>query len=83
MHPLPAPLQAKEFNETVQLSGIILTKLDGTARGGAVVRQSRAPGWLAGSLPVAWGCQESVSCPGQCVMYSSCAFCLRTNPTSS
>ncbi|KAL4423881.1 hypothetical protein ABPG75_001182 [Micractinium tetrahymenae] len=29
--------QAKEFNETVQLSGIILTKLDGTARGGAVV----------------------------------------------
>lgn len=29
--------QAKEFNETVELSGIILTKLDGTARGGAVV----------------------------------------------
>lgn len=29
--------QAKEFNETVQLTGIILTKLDGTARGGAVV----------------------------------------------
>lgn len=29
--------QAKEFNEAVQLSGIILTKLDGTARGGAVV----------------------------------------------
>ncbi|PSC73424.1 cell division chloroplastic [Micractinium conductrix] len=29
--------QAKEFNETVQLSGLILTKLDGTARGGAVV----------------------------------------------
>lgn len=29
--------QAKEFNEAVQLSGIILTKLDGSARGGAVV----------------------------------------------
>lgn len=32
--------QAKEFNDTVQLSGIILTKLDGTARGGAVVSRS-------------------------------------------
>ncbi|KAL4544264.1 hypothetical protein Ndes2437B_g02043 [Nannochloris sp. 'desiccata'] len=29
--------QAKEFNESVGLTGIILTKLDGTARGGAVV----------------------------------------------
>jgi fused signal recognition particle receptor len=29
--------QAKEFNETAALTGIILTKLDGTARGGAVV----------------------------------------------
>jgi fused signal recognition particle receptor len=29
--------QAKEFNESVGLSGLILTKLDGTARGGAVV----------------------------------------------
>ena len=29
--------QAKEFNEAVELSGIILTKLDGSARGGAVV----------------------------------------------
>lgn len=29
--------QAKEFNEAVPLTGIILTKLDGTARGGAVV----------------------------------------------
>ncbi len=26
--------QAKEFNEAVKLSGLILTKLDGTARGG-------------------------------------------------
>lgn len=29
--------QAREFNDTVPLSGLILTKLDGTARGGAVV----------------------------------------------
>ena len=29
--------QAREFNETVPLSGLVLTKLDGTARGGAVV----------------------------------------------
>ena len=31
----PLRLQAKEFNEAVRLSGLILTKLDGTARGGA------------------------------------------------
>ncbi len=30
--------QAREFNETVALDGLILTKLDGTARGGAVIR---------------------------------------------
>lgn len=29
--------QAKEFHETVGLTGLVLTKLDGTARGGAVV----------------------------------------------
>lgn len=29
--------QAREFNDAVRLSGLILTKLDGTARGGAVV----------------------------------------------
>lgn len=29
--------QAREFNETVPLTGPILTKLDGSARGGAVV----------------------------------------------
>lgn len=29
--------QAREFNDTVGVTGIILTKLDGTARGGAVV----------------------------------------------
>lgn len=30
--------QAREFNDTVKLTGLILTKLDGSARGGAVVR---------------------------------------------
>ena len=29
--------QAREFNDMVPLTGLILTKLDGTARGGAVV----------------------------------------------
>lgn len=31
------PVQAKEFSCTVGVTGIILTKLDGAARGGAVV----------------------------------------------
>lgn len=30
--------QAREFNETVAVTGLILTKLDGSARGGSVVR---------------------------------------------
>ena len=38
---LPAGLnmlnQAREFHQVVQVTGILLTKLDGTARGGAVV----------------------------------------------
>ncbi len=50
----PCPFQAKEFNETVQLSGIILTKLDGTARGGAVVSRS----WGEHSTP----CQAGLAC---------------------
>ena len=29
--------QAREFHQVVQVTGILLTKLDGTARGGAVV----------------------------------------------
>lgn len=29
--------QAREFNDMVPLTGLVLTKLDGTARGGAVV----------------------------------------------
>ena len=29
--------QAKEFNEVTELTGIVLTKLDGTAKGGVVV----------------------------------------------
>jgi fused signal recognition particle receptor len=30
-------MQAKEFSECIPISGIILTKLDGSGRGGAVV----------------------------------------------
>ena len=29
--------QAKEFNESTDLTGIVLTKLDGTAKGGIVI----------------------------------------------
>jgi fused signal recognition particle receptor len=29
--------QAKEFNESADISGIVLTKLDGTAKGGIVI----------------------------------------------
>ena len=29
--------QAREFHDMIQLTGLVLTKLDGTARGGAVV----------------------------------------------
>ena len=32
-----AILQTKAFKETVDVSGIVLTKLDGTAKGGAVL----------------------------------------------
>lgn len=30
-------LQAKAFNELVKLDGVIITKLDGTAKGGALL----------------------------------------------
>lgn len=33
----PLVLQAREFGDSVNVTGIILTKLDGSARGGAVV----------------------------------------------
>ena len=33
--------QAKVFSEVVNISGIVLTKLDGTARGGIVVSVQR------------------------------------------
>jgi fused signal recognition particle receptor len=36
--------QARQFHETVSLSGIVLTKLDGTAKGGIVVRIVRELG---------------------------------------
>ena len=42
--------QAKEFNDSVGLTGIILTKLDGTARGGAVV-SARPSAAAAASRP--------------------------------
>lgn len=45
--------QAREFNDAVKLSGLILTKLDGTARGGAVVSLSSTllfPGCVFGSI---------------------------------
>lgn len=32
-----ALIQAKQFNETVELSGLVLTKLDGTAKGGVIL----------------------------------------------
>lgn len=41
--------QANLFHEAVGLTGLVLTKLDGTARGGAVVPITRALG-----LPVLW-----------------------------
>jgi fused signal recognition particle receptor len=40
--------QAKMFHETIGLTGVVLTKLDGTARGGIVVRIVRELG-----LPIA------------------------------
>ncbi len=36
--------QAQEFNEAVQLTGITLTKLDGTARGGIIFAIARKLG---------------------------------------
>jgi fused signal recognition particle receptor len=38
---LNAVTQAREFHHTVALSGIVVTKLDGTAKGGAVVGITR------------------------------------------
>ena len=37
---LAQPVQAKAFNEAVQITGVIITKLDGTAKGGIVVAVS-------------------------------------------
>ena len=48
--------QAKVFRETAGLTGIILTKLDGTAKGGVVIavarhlRRHRAGAWRAGEV---------------------------------
>ena len=34
-------LQAKAFNELIKLDGVIITKLDGTAKGGALLSVAR------------------------------------------
>jgi fused signal recognition particle receptor len=48
--------QAKEFSRAAELTGIILTKLDGTAKGGVVLAVARETG-----VPVKWvGLGESV-----------------------
>ena len=48
--------QAKEFNATVPISGIVVTKLDGTAKGGTIITIAREVG-----LPIkAIGTGESV-----------------------
>ena len=39
-----ALVQARQFNEAVQLTGITVTKLDGTARGGVVFAIAEAMG---------------------------------------
>ena len=56
--------QAKEFNETVQLSGLILTKLDGTARGGAVVSAGAPVPSQPACLLMRLRPQQPVCCPG-------------------
>ena len=45
--------QAKEFNEAVKLSGLILTKLDGTARGGGAWVRRLGPPAVVGALGTA------------------------------
>ena len=48
--------QAKVFAETAQVTGVVLTKLDGTAKGGVVVAIKEELG-----LPVKWiGCGEGI-----------------------
>jgi fused signal recognition particle receptor len=41
--------QAKSFKEVVQVSGLVVTKLDGTAKGGVVLPIVREQG-----IPVKW-----------------------------
>ncbi|MGC9530326.1 MAG: signal recognition particle-docking protein FtsY [Candidatus Bipolaricaulaceae bacterium] len=41
--------QAQLFDQAVQLSGLVVTKLDGTAKGGAVI-----PIWNALNIPIYW-----------------------------
>ena len=39
-----ALIQAKEFSQTANITGVILTKLDGTAKGGVIIALSREQG---------------------------------------
>jgi fused signal recognition particle receptor len=50
--------QAKQFGEAVPLSGLILTKLDGTAKGGAVVGISHESGLPAKLIGVGEGIED-------------------------
>ena len=44
-----AVLQAKAFNEVTNITGLVLTKLDGTAKGGVILSVKRELG-----VPVRW-----------------------------
>lgn len=52
--------QAKEFNREVQLTGIVLTKLDGTAKGGIVVSLSESLGLPVRFIGVGEGLEDLV-----------------------
>ena len=41
-------IQAKEFNDATDVTGVVLTKLDGSAKGGIVCSRSR-PTWASRS----------------------------------
>lgn len=53
-----ALIQAKEFNEVVKLSGLVLTKLDGTPKGGIVVAINQEFGIPVSFLGIGEGVSE-------------------------
>jgi fused signal recognition particle receptor len=53
--------QAREFNKEVQLTGLVLTKLDGTAKGGIVVALSEQLGLPVRFLGVGEGLEDMIS----------------------